>query len=90
MRAREPYRAVSTESIIFFTAAKTANYATKEGLVEGVELMSASTASKLGEATAVSSLIAYGRVIGLPIGIGVRTFTNYYVDQFDGLKRMAG
>ncbi|MCE5297321.1 MAG: hypothetical protein LLG16_09525, partial [Euryarchaeota archaeon] len=66
--------------------AKTANYATKEGLVEGVERMPMSIASGLGKVTTISSLVTYGRGFSFSIGMGVRVFTDYYIDQLEHIS----
>jgi hypothetical protein len=57
-----------------FTNAKNAAYTPEDGIVAGDALMSPLTANRLAKVTTSSTLVAYGRAISTPIGLGVKEF----------------
>ncbi len=60
------------------------SYSASDGLTEGVQWMSRPTAEYLGEAATVATLQDIGKGVGLPIGIGIKGFANWYSDQMRG------
>ncbi|MDD1770703.1 MAG: hypothetical protein LUO79_06430 [Methanomassiliicoccales archaeon] len=86
----KPYDLLKATFTDRFASAKTASYATREGITDGVRTMSVNTAEVLGEVATVASLIGGSREIGIPVSQGMKAFVSYYGGMLNDMRYRGG